>query len=432
LRETVDFINLNFVFMLELNRIIIIGNGFDLAQGLKTRYEHFINWYWDKKIIELQNETGDTVDDGLCKFRLLDFNSWKNTLINSRLNDTRFKTKELLDIFHNNREHIEIKYQKFFGSLIKQYEDKGWVDIENMYYKSLTSQEVAPEELNKELNIIKEKLIEYLKEIQCKNIIENTANITAKYLEPFKKEDIAVSSYETFKKFLSNRLRDTIKMNELVDCYKKLGYYYFNINHVNNYSTQLDNYLAQRSNCQETEYEYPNELLIPNRIMLLNFNYTNYADICFPKVSNKFIVNHIHGSLDRLNSVIFGYGDEQDETFKVLQKRDDNESLKNIKSIKYLEFPNYKELLAFMESAPYQIYIMGHSCGKSDGTMLNTLFEHKNCISIKPFYYIKDDGTDNYMEIIQNISRNFTDMKLMRDKVVNKTHCNCVPKVNSE
>ena len=135
MRETVDFINLNFVFMLELNRIIIIGNGFDLAQGLKTRYEHFINWYWDKKIIELQNETGDTVDDGLCKFRLLDFNSWKNTLINSRLNDTRFKTKELLDIFHNNREHIEIKYQKFFGSLIKQYEDKGWVDIENEYYK---------------------------------------------------------------------------------------------------------------------------------------------------------------------------------------------------------------------------------------------------------------------------------------------------------
>lgn len=82
-----------------------------------------------------------------------------------------------------------------------------------------------------------------------------------------------------------------------------------------------------------------------------------------------------------------------------------------------------------MESAPYQIYIMGHSCGQSDGTLLNTLFEHKNCISIKPYYYRKADGTDNYMEIIQNISRNFTDMKLMRDRVVNKTQCEALPQI---
>ena len=28
-----------------MNRIIIVGNGFDLAHGLKTKYEHFIEWY---------------------------------------------------------------------------------------------------------------------------------------------------------------------------------------------------------------------------------------------------------------------------------------------------------------------------------------------------------------------------------------------------
>lgn len=30
---------------------------------------------------------------------------------------------------------------------------------------------------------------------------------------------------------------------------------------------------------------------------------------------------------------------------------------------------------------------------------------------------------DNYTELEQNISRNFTAMKLMRDRVVNKTQC---------
>ena len=66
---------------------------------------------------------------------------------------------------------------------------------------------------------------------------------------------------------------------------------------------------------------------------------------------------------------------------------------------------------------------MGHSCGNSDRTLLNTLFEHRNCVSVKPYYYISKDGKDNYLDIIQNISRNFIDMKLMRDRVVNKVFC---------
>ncbi|MDR2888026.1 MAG: hypothetical protein LBV26_08540, partial [Bacteroidales bacterium] len=70
----------------------------------------------------------------------------------------------------------------------------------------------------------------------------------------------------------------------------------------------------------------------------------------------------------------------------------------------------------------------GHSCGNSDRTLLNTIFEHKNCISVKPFYrQWKDKDTDeiknNYMNIYKNISRNFNDKKALRDIVVNKEYC---------
>ena len=61
--------------------------------------------------------------------------------------------------------------------------------------------------------------------------------------------------------------------------------------------------------------------------------------------------------------------------YKELEELNDNEYLNNVKSIKYLESKKYRELLDFVESAPYQIYIMGHSCGNSDRTLLNTLFE---------------------------------------------------------
>lgn len=55
--------------------------------------------------------------------------------------------------------------------------------------------------------------------------------------------------------------------------------------------------------------------------------------------------------------------------------------------------------------------------------LLNTVFEHENCVSIKPFYHKWEGGGDNYLELVQNISRNFTNMRLFRDRVVNKEQC---------
>lgn len=167
--------------------------------------------------------------------------------------------------------------------------------------------------------------------------------------------------------------------------------------------------------------EFPALFMLPDQILFVNFNYTNTVD--FYLRSNVSYQIHIHGDLENPQNIIFGYGDEMDDNFHLLQKLNDNECLRKIKSIKYLESDNYRNILRFIDSAPYQIYIMGHSCGNSDRTLLNTLFEHKNCISIKPYYYKKPDGTDNYLDIIQNMSRNFTDMKLMRDSVVNKKYC---------
>ena len=164
------------------------------------------------------------------------------------------------------------------------------------------------------------------------------------------------------------------------------------------------------------------EEIIPSNIMLLNFNYTSTPEI-YMHDHNNIGINYIHGRLDNPESVIFGYGDELDDSYNKLKNRNDNECLRHIKSIRYLESDNYRKMLEFIESAPFQICIMGHSCGNSDRTLLNTLFEHHFCTSIKPYYYINEKGKDNYLELVMNISRNFTDMKLMRDRVVNKEYC---------
>ncbi|EHG23610.1 hypothetical protein HMPREF9332_00626 [Alloprevotella rava F0323] len=157
--------------------------------------------------------------------------------------------------------------------------------------------------------------------------------------------------------------------------------------------------------------------LFPGRVMLLSFNYTPTANMY-----GNFNLEHnfIHGELEHPEHIIFGYGDELDKFYQDLLDKNDNELLKNVKSVKCLETRHYHEMLEFLISAPFQVLIIGHSCGNSDRTLLNTVFEHGNCVSIKPFYHKWEGGGDNYLELVQNISRNFTNMRLFRDRVVNK------------
>lgn len=133
---------------------------------------------------------------------------------------------------------------------------------------------------------------------------------------------------------------------------------------------------------------------------------------------------HIHGKIhDSKNEIIFGFGDEIDEDYNEIENLDDNRYLENIKSTRYHETDNYKKLLGYIDSDYFQIFIFGHSCGLSDRTLLSTLFNHYNCVSIKPFYHKKENGTDNYSDLVRNISRHFKNKALLRDKVVNKTYC---------
>jgi len=99
-----------------------------------------------------------------------------------------------------------------------------------------------------------------------------------------------------------------------------------------------------------------------------------------------------------------------------------NEPFEHIKSFKYLESTNYRNLLEFIESDPFQVHIYGHSCGISDRTMLNEIFEHPKCISIKAYYYEKD-GKNDFTQKNYAISRHFKDKTLLRSKVVNYKHC---------
>ena len=62
-----------------MNRLVIIGNGFDMAHGLRTSYMDFINWYWDQRVYGFIGNTTKVSQDCLCQLVIKetgDFSCW--------------------------------------------------------------------------------------------------------------------------------------------------------------------------------------------------------------------------------------------------------------------------------------------------------------------------------------------------------------------
>ena len=416
-----------------MNKLILIGNGFDLAHGLKTSYADFIDWYWNEWGSTLLCKGGIAFDDGICSFKLKDaiglanwYDVW-HYYYGKDLQDGPWKEDEVLKIAKQDRTLCDFTIKSLMLNEICRRNELSlinWDNIEDVFY-FLLKQSDNPKQLNDDLDLIKSKLVDYLSDTQSKHINPAIFNpkIQKQILEPFNKEDIALGSMSIWNEMLKSRMKFEDKdWDILVEGYNlEKGIKHYSSRAVKDFKTAYGEDINSGDINQVDAVSCPTYRL-PDNIILLNFNYTSTADMYLPKV-DKFSTNHIHGKLSNPDSVIFGYGDERDDEYDVLMKKNDNEYLQHIKSFRYLEASNYRNMLSFIESAPYQVCIMGHSCGLSDRTLLATLFEHPNCVSIKPYYHKKEDGTDNYRELVQNIARNFKDPTLMRDRVVRKDRC---------
>ncbi|MHA3787580.1 AbiH family protein [Flavobacterium hauense] len=413
-----------------MNRLVIVGNGFDLAHGLPTGYCDFIDDYW-RNVFSVFSYPRYKFDyqDEFIRFNFDVYNLPMQILeefrkIETHLDYIKFVKKcSELRIDTEGFNYIDFTKNDFFQIINNRHYIQNWVDIENEYYKLLKDclkeegSNSRVKKLNEEFEEVKKLLDEYLK--------------------------IAVNECYDFSKpndFHQNILKlFKIKVNQL----RSFG----NNDYLKEFPNEDHEELFDFDNTATQAYIDGNlnqmiksgDIQITN--LFLNFNYTHSIDkyITLMNNSSDFTLYgyspqiQIHGRLNDLNNQInFGFGDEMDDDYKIIEKKDDNEYLKNIKSFQYLQNSNYRDMLDFIDSDKFQLYIMGHSCGLSDRILLNKIFEHHNCRSIKVFYHQFDepkaDGrTDNYTEIVQNISRHFNKKEMMREKIVNKSLCQPLP-----
>lgn len=414
-----------------MNRIILIGNGFDLAHGMPTSYNNFLEDFWKRTVEKVHKYEGKEIYED-------DFISIKNVPSQWL---PGFKYSDFKKSIQGANTRIDFK-NIFLDKISEKSYIQNWVDIENEYYVLLKDCFIKTEkndysikQLNADFEKIKELLGDYLLKIELefdKNISTNTFRtrhrIQEKINSVFKLKDFSETSikqklnieFEKYKVTSKDLIEGNIDHNDLSERKSSL------MQALGNNATIEKFKELMLSKDAHIFFD-----LLPDNTLFLNFNYT-FTDTLykFPSTDKKwngksFEYIHIHGSnrKEDKNPIIFGFGDELDEDYKSIERLDDNDYLENIKSIKYLDTDNYKKLLEFVNSGNYQIYMMGHSCGISDRTLLNTIFENENCASIKVFYHDKGEGKNNFSDIVKNISRNFNDKTLMRDRVVNKTYC---------
>lgn len=381
-----------------MNKLIIVGNGFDLAHGLKTSYAQFLKAYLINNIEDALNnqKNSDT--------RIFDIHFTKSYHNGGNIN-VFSNAEDIYELYLTKKSEfsrgiqvglksgdkfIRIFYKITISSksdlinrLLNDNTSLLWVDIEKIFYDQLKiilkNDKLAQGSvikklvtLNNELEIVKNVLLEHLGE-QIENFEFN-----------YKFIDIAGEDIESSHILERDFVLDVFFQNENLD-FKKATF--------------------------------------------LDFNYTSLINFCkTSKLQCEYL--HIHGVInDDKYPVIFGYGDEIDEVYPEIERSNINEYLTHIKSFGYFKTNIYSDLKRMIDSDPFVVYIWGHSCGLSDRTLLNMIFENDNCIGIKIFYYKNEAGQDNFDQITQNISRHFKNKMKMRNRVFNKTLCQEIPQM---
>lgn len=343
-----------------MNRLVILGNGFDLAHGLPTSYKDFIFHYiisgikyahakrtFENDLISIKASRiyGDLKKMVLDKIESLD--DLRSAIMNKVM-----------------QESFEIDFKgSFLGDIFEESsENELWLDIEKLYYKRYkeyfnNNNFQAILKLNNSFEHVKKALAEYL---------ENKVD------KPWK---------------LSTHPQDL-------------------------YTSPFLNIMRRGTEGN------PNKL--PSRLLLCSFNYTTLSEQ-YSKQANltemkpDFI--NIHGRLDKQSSypLIFGYGDESDKIYQDILDQDDDEFTRHFKHTHYHLNDSYPKLRDFFRAGSFEVYLMGHSCGAPDATLLREIFEHEFCNQIVLFHH---KSRDNYSTINNQVMRKFNDRNLYRERIV--------------
>lgn len=393
--------------------ILILGNGFDLAHGLPTKYSHFLEFCTKIKEITRSLFNGDWDVVAACK------KGWHF--------GTNEKTvgKEFITVFVQNPNERNVRskcYVLLDNASMLQIKDL--ID-DNVWYEYFV-------ELQKSNHMKGENWIDFESEIRfiIKEVDENTSSLADFWSDVIQSAKTPLNEQKLemfheklkFDKYLKKKEWSRGHINTLKDFREKA------FEDLERLTRALEIYLSAFVEKIQTNIRISViDCLTPDYV--INFNYTN----TYERIYGKGKVYHIHGKADMNHSIednnmVLGIdeywlGDKQNEKtdftiFKKfaqrIQKHTGNDSYKYMREIQkqFMEkkdtWSGAVDMTKTHSDGVTDVYVFGHSLDITDKDILSS-FIGDDATSV--IVYCMDKGTEG--ELIANTIKLITEKRLL-------------------
>ncbi|MEE3348553.1 MAG: AbiH family protein [Candidatus Gastranaerophilaceae bacterium] len=307
--------------------ILILGNGFDLAHDLETRYGNFLE-YCKKKYSTTKNVGGNDSNNFLFE------NVWVKHFLNKTL------------------------------------EGDKWIDLENEIYEVIKKLSRLPYFKSKNAYYMSEEYLFVLPKYYSNFNFEEINNFfIARNSHILADSDIIIKINE-FINFLYNQLRDFI--NEFEKYLKEVE-----LPKIDKNNPKYKFSLAKNKQKE-----------MVRDVFILNFNYTNiFEELYANDQNNKYIIKkpvYIHGKINE-NNMILGTKSYSNESISV----EFNIFKKHHQRHRYGTIEAYQKLLNIIKLCQQQInfHIIGHSLDSSDRELLKHILTKNPNSTINIYYH---------------------------------------------
>ena len=377
-------------------KILLIGNGFDLAHGLPTSYSFFLD-FCDKvkKIFTLQPRMTDEMYE---KKILDDWNidkSIKNKLLEWYKKSPTNQDELLIELNDNIRDNIWIKY------FLEKREQLGqnWIDFESEISTVIQVFECVREHIERSEPMVN-TAIEY-----------KTAKLARDFV------DFAIKSdKENLQSMYSILTEELIDSNYII--YLDAFIEKMNIN-LDKLIRALEIYISEFINKIEVSQKN-DDIKDINPDCVLSFNYSNTYERIYGQ-SKKAEYDYIHGKADKTNNVntcnlVLGIDEyleecDRDNKLEFLPFKKFYQRIFKSTDSSYME---WVDEIRQNSECPYELYIFGHSLDKTDKDVLELLICNDN-VQTKIYYHRKsNDDKKELGKLIRNLVRVIGAKELIR------------------
>ena len=372
------------------NNLLIVGNGFDIAHNLKTKYGDFLNYYkgiQSKDLKLLKNVIKKMIDNNIID----------NIIKNTALRKTILKRPNL--ITENGYQMYYRRSKEIKRELEILLKDNGNRNIDLELYKNVIANIINKKEKKNKRNItksLKEEIIAFI-------LKKSEDNILFKHL--YKENDLNdnwIDIEAEIGNIVKNKEKELYNNNIIY-----IGKSLIDVkNEIKNLEKNLDEviYLLEVYLLKEiySNHVKENNLILDiayNITHLLSFNYTDTFRETYIKNKNDILylddhIDFIHGQLGKHN-LVFG-------TNETLHDESKNKNLDCIYFKKYFQRIYKKtgcKYKKWLNEGIDNVYIYGHSLDVTDKDVINEVIQKSKHVII---YYHSEEA---YRQQITNLVR---------------------------